>query len=129
MDSTRISDVLNAYRDVPAIDEAALIDVLQRVSMMACLLPWIEEMDLNPVLAHPGGACVVDARIVINHKMPITDHRYRHMAIFPYPIELEKEVRSKDGSKLMLRPIRPDDAERERAFVAIISGERADTAC
>ncbi len=121
MDSTRISDVLNAYRDVPAIDEAALIDVLQRVSMMACLLPWIEEMDLNPVLAHPAGAFVVDARVVINPALPITDHRYRHMAIFPYPVELEKEICLKDGSTLMLRPIRPDDAEREHIFVARLS--------
>ena len=121
MRSTRIRDVLNAYRDIPAIDDAAIIDVLQRVSTMACLLPWIEDMDLNPVLVHPNGASVVDARVVINPKLPITDHRYRHMAIFPYPIELEREVRLKDESKLMLRPIRPDDAEREHAFVARLS--------
>ena len=121
MASTRIRDVLNAYRDVPAIDDNAIVDVLQRVSMMACLLPWIEEMDLNPVLAHPGGASVVDARVVINPDMPVADDRYRHMAIFPYPIELEKEVRVKDGSTLVLRPIRPDDAEREHAFVAKLS--------
>lgn len=121
MRSTRIREVLNGYRDVPAIDDNAVIDVLQRVSMMACLLPWIEEMDLNPVLAHPAGAAVVDARVVINPKMPITDHRYRHMAIFPYPIELEKEIRLKDGSLLMMRPIRPDDAKRENDFVAKLS--------
>ena len=121
MNSTRIRNVLNAYRDVPAIDDDAMVNVLQRVSMMACLLPWIEEMDLNPVLAHPAGATIVDARVVINPRLPTTDARYRHMAIFPYPIELEKEVRLKDGSQLMLRPIRPDDAERERAFVAGMS--------
>ena len=121
MRSTRIRNVLNAYRDVPAIDDNAMIDVLQRVSMMACLLPWIEEMDLNPVLAHPGGASVVDARVVINPAQPITDHRYRHMAIFPYPIELEQDVQLRDGSKLMMRPIRPDDVEREHAFVAGLS--------
>ena len=121
MRSTRIHDVLDSYRDVPAVNDEALIDVLQRVSTMACLLPWIEEMDLNPILAHPRGASVVDARIVINPKLPITDDRYRHMAIFPYPIELEREVQLKDGSMLMLRPIRPDDAEREQAFVAKLS--------
>ena len=121
MRSTRIRSVLDAYRDVPAIDDDAIIDVLQRVSVMACLLPWIEEMDLNPVLAHPQGASVVDARVVINPKLPVTDHRYRHMAIFPYPIELERQVQLKDGSALMLRPIRPDDAEREHAFVAKLS--------
>lgn len=121
MRSTRVRAVLDAYREVPAINEEAIIDVLQRVSMMACLLPWIEEMDLNPVLVHPAGASVVDARVVINPMLPITDHRYHHMAIFPYPIELERKVRLADGGILMLRPIRPDDAERENAFVAALS--------
>ena len=119
--ATRIRRVLDGYRDVPGIDRAALIDILQRISMMACLLPWIEEMDLNPVLSHPRGAAVVDARVVINADAPVTDMRYRHMAIFPYPMELEREIRLKDGSPLLLRAIRPDDAERERAFVAAMS--------
>ncbi|MCY7388243.1 MAG: bifunctional acetate--CoA ligase family protein/GNAT family N-acetyltransferase [Burkholderiales bacterium] len=121
MQSTQIRRVLNAYRDVPAIDDNAIIDVLQRISTMACLLPWVEEMDLNPVLVHPAGAAVVDARVVINAAMPVTDARYQHMAIFPYPIELERDVELKNGSKLLLRAIRPDDAEREHAFVAKLS--------
>ena len=121
MAATHIRGLLNAYRDVPAIDDNAIIDILQRVSMMSCLLPWIEEMDLNPVLVHPGGASVVDARIVINPELPISDNRYRHMAIFPYPIELEQAILLNDGSQLMLRPVRPDDAEREHAFVAKLS--------
>ena len=119
--ATRIRRVLDAYRDVPAVDRPALIDVLLRISMMACLLPWIEEMDLNPVLTHPLGAAIVDARVVINADAPVTDMRYRHMAIFPYPMELEREIRLKDGSPLLVRAIRPDDAERERAFVAAMS--------
>ena len=64
---------------------------------------------------------MVDARVVINPLQPLTDPRYRHMAIFPYPIELERDIHLKDGSTLMMRPIRPDDAEREHAFVAGLS--------
>ena len=121
MQATRIDRLLNAYRDVPSIDREALRDILQRVSMMACLLPWIAEMDLNPVLVHPAGATIVDARVVIDKRSPVTDLRYRHMAIFPYPIELEREIRLKDSATVTLRPIRPDDADRERAFVAALS--------
>ncbi len=119
--STRVRRLLAGYRDVPGIDSTALLDILQRVSTMACLLPWIEEMDLNPVLVHPRGATIVDARVIFRADALLTDMRYQHMAIFPYPLELEREIRLNDGSVLLMRAIRPDDAERERAFVAAMS--------
>ena len=80
-------------------------------------------MDLNPVLVHPLGAAVVDARIVID---PATASRqktnhYEHMAIHPYPVELERSLKLKDGATLLMRAIRPDDAALERAFMASLS--------
>lgn len=121
MQATRVNRILGAYRNVPEIDRGSLTSVLQRVSAMACLLPWLREMDLNPVLAHPGGAAVVDARMVIDPDAPLTDPRYRHMAIFPYPVEFERDIQLNDGTALQLRPIRPDDADRERALIAAMS--------
>lgn len=118
---TRISRILDSYRKVPGIDHEALVNILVRVSTITCLLPWVKEMDLNPVLVHPGGAAVTDARIVIDAEAPLADNRYRHMAIFPYPVELESEIKLKDQTQLKLRAIRPDDADRERAFVAAMS--------
>jgi acetyltransferase len=76
---------------------------------------------LNPVLAHPDGAVVLDARVVIDHTSRVTDTRYEHLAIFPYPISLERKLRLKDGTQVHMRAIRPDDAARERAFVAAMS--------
>ncbi len=123
--ATRVSRILGAYRNVAAIDEAALIEVLLRVSTIACLLPWIHEMDLNPVLAHPRGAAVLDARIVIGEGAADSGvaNRYAHMAIYPYPIELERLCSLKNGAAFAMRAIRPDDAERERAFIAALSPE------
>ncbi|MEI6737621.1 MAG: GNAT family N-acetyltransferase, partial [Pseudomonadota bacterium] len=121
IEKTRVSRMLAAYRNIPAIDETALINVIVGVSTIACALPWIREMDLNPVLVHPSGATIVDARIVIDAQAPMTDTRYRHMAIFPYPIELERKLQLRDGTPVHIRAIRPDDATRERAFVAAMS--------
>ena len=45
------------------------------------------------------------------------------MAIHPYPVELVADVTLHDGARLHVRPIRPEDAEIERAFVAGLSEE------
>jgi len=120
IDRTRASRLLAPYRDVPAADRAALVELLCGVSEMVCALPWLKEMDLNPVIAHPGGAVIADARIVIDGSRP-PPPRYGHMAIHPYPAELEGEIRLRDGSMLAVRPMRPEDAELERRFFDALS--------
>ncbi len=117
MSRTRIHRLLAGYRDVPAADLEALAAVLTGVSRMVCLLPWLKEMDLNPVLAHPGGAVIADARAVIDPAQPArAAPHYPHMAIHPYPVELEEEVALKDGTRVRIRPIRPEDAALEKRF-------------
>ena len=46
---------------------------------------------------------------------------YPHMAIHPYPIELEGELRLRDGRTVRVRPIRPEDAARELRFFERLS--------
>jgi len=122
MARTRVYRLLEGYRDVPAADLAALASVLQGVSRMACALPWLKELDLNPVLAHPGGAIAADARVVIDPAATArADPRYRHVAIHPYPAELEEQITLRDGSRVALRPIRPEDAASERRFFGSLS--------
>jgi acetyltransferase len=117
MARTRVHRLLAGYRDVPAADLEALDRLLIGVSRMACELPWLKEMDLNPVLAHPGGAIVADVRVVIDPARPgRANPRYLHMAIHPYPAELEEEIALADGRRVSLRPIRPEDAATERRF-------------
>jgi len=118
---TRVSRLLGAYRDVPAADGEALARLLVRVSDLASALPWLKEMDLNPVIAHPGGAVIADARVVIDPARLEAAPGYGHMAIHPYPAELEETVRLRDGAALALRPIRPEDAERVQRFVRGLS--------
>lgn len=40
-----------------------------------------------------------------------------------YPAQLERRVRLRDGAEVTIRPIRPDDAARELAFVHGLSNE------
>jgi acyl-CoA synthetase (NDP forming)/RimJ/RimL family protein N-acetyltransferase len=61
--SLRTWRLLEGYRGAPRADIAALEDVLARVSAMVEAHPEISELDLNPIIAAPDGAYVVDGRV------------------------------------------------------------------
>ncbi len=113
---TRIARLLGAFRQMPPVDMAALESVLLRVSEMVCELPHIREMDINPLLVDEHGAIAVDARIAVDYPRPGSEP-YAHMAIHPYPIHLVSRQILPDGTDLTIRPIRPEDAALEQAFV------------
>ena len=120
--STRASKLLGQFHNMPPVDMEALEDVLLSISEMVCELPWIVEMDINPLIVDEDGAIAVDARIVIDHA-PSTGDRYSHMAIYPYPVQLVQEWQMNDGQSVIIRPIRPEDADLEQEFVRSMSDE------
>ncbi|SCZ59685.1 bifunctional acetate--CoA ligase family protein/GNAT family N-acetyltransferase [Thiohalomonas denitrificans] len=120
---TRVSKSLGAFRHMPPADMQALESVLMRVSEMACELPWVRELDINPLIVDENGAVAVDARIVVDYPT-VGQGPYGHMAIYPYPVHLMIHWQTPDGLDVVIRPIRPEDAEIEQAFVRRLS-ERA----
>ena len=122
IDRTRVSDLLKAFRNRPAVDRAAVVEVLLRVSDMIAELPQIVELDINPLIAGPNGVLAVDARIGVKRPSG-ANAPYDHMAIAPYPKYLVEHGHLADGAPLTIRPIRPEDAESERAFVRDLSPE------
>ncbi len=120
--STHVAKMLGAFRHMPPVDMAALESVLLRVSEMVCELPALTEMDINPLIVDEHGALAADARIVIALRQPSAD-RYAHMAIYPYPTHLISTWQLADGRNITIRPIRPEDAEIEQAFVRNLSEE------
>jgi acetyltransferase len=119
---TRVGRLLDAYRDVPAAKQDAVLEILLRVSDMACQLPQLTEMDLNPVLVNEEGALALDARMVIDPAQPAQpDSRYSHLAIHPYPQEWRSSFTAANGQDVTIRPIRPEDAVFEARFIAGLS--------
>jgi len=119
---TRVAKLLGEFRRMPPVDMRALEEVLLRVSELVCELPALQEMDINPLIADESGAIAVDARVVLRPAPPQRD-RYGHMAIHPYPAHLVSTWQPASGPAVTLRPIRPEDAEMERAFVRKLSPE------
>jgi acetate---CoA ligase (ADP-forming) len=63
----RALPLLTGYRGQPAVDLAALEEVLLRVSRLAEEIPEVGEVDMNPIFAHPAGhgCTVADARVYV----------------------------------------------------------------
>lgn len=120
IDRTRASKLIKANRGAPEIDREALEELILRVGEMACELPSIVEMDMNPVIASPDGVVAVDARIVVERHNEAA-RPYDHMAIHPYPRELVQVGDLSDGTNIVIRPIRPEDAIIEREFIKNLS--------
>ncbi len=120
--STRVSKLLGAFRHLPPVDLGALESILLRVSEMICELPWLTEMDINPLIVDEHGAIAADARIVVR-RAPPRRGRYGHMAIHPYPVKFVRTWQLPDGRVVTLRPIRPEDATIEQDFVKGLSDE------
>jgi acetyltransferase len=119
---TRVAKMLGSFRNMAPANIDALEDVLLRVSEMACELPLLREMDINPLILDEYGALAADARIVVEYRQPSAE-RYAHMAIHPYPTHLVSQWQLADGTDITIRPIRPEDAEIEQSFVRGLSEE------
>ena len=123
IDSTRASKILDQFHNMPPADREAIKEVLLCISEMVCELPWIQELDLNPLIVDENGAIAADARIVIDHAASANGDRYAHMSIYPYPVHLIQDWQMNDGKMVTIRPIRPEDADMEQEFVKAMSDE------
>jgi acetyltransferase len=120
--NTRVAKLLGKFRNLPPINMYDLEQVLLRVSEIVCELPQVAELDINPIMADEQGVIALDARLVVNHHTAQIKP-YAHMAIHPYPSQLQTRYQLADGTDITLRPIRPEDAEIEHAFVRDLSSK------
>ncbi len=115
---TKIAKVLGQFRNFPPANIDAVINILLQVSEMISALPAIKEMDINPLIVNDKNAIAVDARIII-HSITLP-RPYYHMAIHPYPDHLISNF-TVENKQITLRPVRPEDAELEQAFIRDLS--------
>jgi acetyltransferase len=101
---------------IDAATTGTLISALTRLSALACALPWVRTLVLDPVIVDGARLFVGAVRIEVEPREKLL-RGYPHMAIHPYPVELIGDVALADGTLLHVRPIRPEDAALERAFV------------
>ncbi len=133
MEKTHIYTALKGVRGRAPVDLQQLETVLVRFSLLVAEQPWIEEIDINPLVASAdqnlsrhslggGGILALDARIVL-HGSSIPEAALPRLAIRPYPQEYASTWQLKDGTVLTLRPIRPEDEPLMVKFHSTLSEE------
>jgi acetyltransferase len=118
MEQTQIYEALKGVRGRESVDLEALEQLLVRFSQLVVEQPWIREIDINPLLARPGGQAVsssqdsslvaLDARVVL-HDPNTRPEDLPRPAIRPYPTRYVSPWQLKDGTPVRIRPIRPED--------------------
>jgi acetyltransferase len=110
IERTRVSRLLRAYRDVPAVKPDAVAMVLVKLAQMAADNPEIRELDINPLLADEAGVLAVDARIAVGKvARKFAGSGPANFAVRPYPSQWQRHIEVKDGWRVFVRPIRPED--------------------
>jgi len=65
MEQTKIFQALCGVRGRKPVDLAALGQMLLRFSRLVVEQPWIQEIDINPLLASGEGLLALDARVIL----------------------------------------------------------------
>ena len=118
---TRIDRLLRGFRGRAPFARGAVGEAMIRLSELIADVGEIAELDINPLLVDHQGVIALDARIVV--RRPTGQERAARFAIRPYPVELETETIDRDGRKLFIRPIRPDDEPLLQLFFRRLTPE------
>ena len=119
IERTRISHLLDGYRNRPGADRQAIALTLIKVAHLVADLPEIVELDINPLIADASGVLALDARIRVE---PATSDGAARLCIRPYPKELEETV-TRSSREIMLRPIRPEDEPQHYHLLSHLAPE------
>ncbi len=120
MEQTRIFRALRAGRGLPGIDLAPLAQVVVRFSQLVAAQPWIQSARLDPVRLAADGVVVLAAEIAL-HEPGRAEATLPVPAIRPYPQQYVAPATLRDGTAVLLRPIRPEDEPMMARFHETLS--------
>ncbi len=87
-----------------------LEEILVKFSQLIIDFPEIKEMDINPLIVDGKNAVAVDTRIVLDEtKIEMKAEPHEHLVITPYPRKYVTNWTLKNGTPVVLRPIKPED--------------------
>lgn len=107
MEQTRVYRVLQRVRGMPAAPLEQLESILVRFSQLVLDFPEIAEIDVNPLLATAERIVALDARVLL--AAPDAPESPPRATILPYPNQYAAPFRLRNGTEVLVRPVRPED--------------------
>jgi acetyltransferase len=121
--STQIATLLRGFRHHPAIDLAALYQLLVRFSYLLSDFPDIETLSINPLVVNAGRLVCLDADLRLTATPQSITPTFDHLVIPPYPARYTTTRTLRDGRQVVLRAIRPEDEPLVEAMLEESSRE------
>ena len=106
-------------------DSGLVEEIIIKFTQLVVDFPEIRRIDVNPIVVKDGKACAVDAQIVLDlyiFQRQGAEHS-ENLVIAPYPKKYETQRTLKNGAKVTLRPIKPEDENRFNALFKSLSEE------
>jgi acetyltransferase len=120
MEQTQIYKALTGVRGRAPVDLDALGALLVRFGDLVIEHRRIREIDINPLFVSASEIVALDARVVLADP-DVPEERLPKPAIRPYPTEYVSRGELRDGSPVVIRPIRPEDEPAMVAFHGALS--------
>lgn len=117
---TRVSQLLAAGEGRAATGIEAVIGVLIALAQLSCDCPEIREILIDPLTADAAAVVAHDARVRV---APASGRADARLSIAPYPQHFVGTATLRDGTAVVLRPLRPEDEPLLHDLAAHMSQE------
>ncbi|MEW5869382.1 MAG: bifunctional acetate--CoA ligase family protein/GNAT family N-acetyltransferase [Chloroflexota bacterium] len=108
MERTNVYTALKGVRGRKPVDLDSLEQLVVRFSNLIAEHHWVKELDINPLLVSSDRVLALDARVVL-YGPEVKEEALPRLAIRPYPMQYVSPWIARDGSNLIIRPIRAED--------------------
>ncbi len=107
------------------LETGPIEEIIIRFSQLVGDFPEIKKIDINPIIVKDSKAFVVDAQIVLDLTRFLRQgaEHPENLVIAPYPKKYVTKRTLKNGVKVTLRPIKPEDENRFNALFKSLSAQ------
>ncbi len=106
-------------------ETGSIEEIIIKFSQLVVDFPEIRKIDINPIIVKNGKAYAGDAEIVLDMTRFLrqSDEHHENLVIAPYPKKYISQRTLKNGARVTLRPIKPEDENRFNTLFKSLSDQ------